>query len=214
MGIRIMLAEDHRVMRDGLRYPLDQQEDVSVVGVADNGRVAVNMACQLVPDLVVMDVAMPDLNGMEATKQITDKCRTTKVLALSMHSDSQFILGMVKAGASGYLLKDCSFEELLKAIQALASGKTYFSPEIAGHVINECMCRIRRVDGSSRELTGREREVLQLLAEGKSTQRIAAALNVHERTVDVHRHKIMKKLDIHNVAELTKYAIREGLTSL
>ncbi|HTZ18801.1 MAG TPA: response regulator transcription factor [Dissulfurispiraceae bacterium] len=214
MEIMVMLAEDHRVMRDGLRHLLDMQENIRVVGVADNGRMAVSLAEKCVPDVIIMDVAMPDLNGVDATRQILERCDKTRILALSMHSDSQFILGIVKAGASGYLLKDCSFEELLQAIRAIAAGRTYFGSEIAGSVINECLRNVRVDVGTCRELTGREREVLQLLAEGKSSNQISRLIGIHERTVDVHRHKIMNKLNIRSVAELTKYAIREGLTSL
>jgi DNA-binding NarL/FixJ family response regulator len=214
MKITLLLAEDHKIMRDGLRQLLDQQKDISVVGVADNGRMAVELARQYTPNVIIMDIVMPELNGAEATKQIVAKRLHTKVLALSMHSDSQHIFNMVKAGVSGYLLKDCSFEELLKAIHAVAAGKTYFSSDIAGHVITQCMRQIRHKDSMPRELTSREREVLQLLAEGKSTQMIASVLNLHERTVDVHRYKIRQKLNLHNIADLTKYAVREGLTSL
>jgi DNA-binding NarL/FixJ family response regulator len=214
MKISVLLAEDHRVMRDGLRQLLDQQKGISVVCVADNGKMAVDLAIQHAPDVVIMDIVMPGLNGVEATKQIAGKCPQTKVLALSMHSDSQHIFSMVRAGVSGYLLKDCSLEELLMAIRTVAAGKTYFSSDIAGHVIIECMRQINHKDRTARGLTAREREVLQHLAEGKSTQEIASALDIHERTVDVHRYKIRQKLNIHNIAELTKYAVREGLTSL
>ncbi len=214
MKIRLLLTEDHRVMRDGLKTLLDQQEGIEVVGTADNGRMAVKMALDLKPSVVVMDVAMPQLNGIEATRQIVGKCRDTKVLILSMHSDRHFVMGAVNAGASGYLLKDCSFDELLKAIRTVADGKSFFSPDVAGNIISECMSGTGYEACAVRKLTAREREVLQLLAEGKSTVQMAAILDLHERTIDVHRHKIMKKLDIHNVAGLTKYAVREGLTAL
>jgi DNA-binding NarL/FixJ family response regulator len=214
MKITLLLAEDHKIMRDGLRQLLDQQKDISVVGVADNGRMAVEMAMQHHPTVVIMDIVMPELNGAEATRQIAGKCPHTKILALSMHSDSQHIFSMVKAGVSGYLLKDCSLEDLIKGIRAVAAGKTYFSSDIAGHVITQCMRQIRHKDSTPKELTAREREVLQLLAEGKSTQKIASVLDLHERTIDVHRYKIRQKLNLHSVAELTKYAVREGFTSL
>jgi two-component system response regulator NreC len=214
MKIRVLLAEDHRVMRDGLKTLLEQQENISVIGIADNGRMAVKMALDLNPLVVVMDIAMPELNGIEAARQIVEKCRDTKVLILSMHSDRHFVMGAVNAGASGYLLKDCSFDELLKAIYAVADGKTFFSSEVAGNIISECMSGTGYEACAVRKLTAREREVLQMLAEGKSTVQMASILALHERTIDVHRHKIMKKLDIHNVAGLTKYAVREGLTSL
>ena len=214
MKIRLLLTEDHRVMRDGLKTLLDQQDCIEVVGTADDGRTSVKMASELGPRVVLMDIAMPELNGIEATRQITDKCPDTKVLILTMHSDSHFVMGAINAGASGYLLKDCFFEELLKAIRTVAAGKTFFSPDVAGNIISECMCGAGYEEKSTRKLTAREREVLQLLSEGKSSLQIAEILDLHERTIDVHRHKIMKKLDIHNVAGLTKYAVREGLTSL
>ncbi|HMK60238.1 MAG TPA: response regulator transcription factor [Dissulfurispiraceae bacterium] len=214
MKVKVLLAEDHRVMRDGLKSLLEQQTDITIAGVADNGRIAVQMAQELMPNVVVMDIAMPELNGIEATRQIMAKCRDAKVLILSMHADSHFISGAVEAGASGYLMKDCSFDELLSAIRSLAQGKNYFSSEVAGNIISEYIGGNINDPVERGRLSSREREVLQLLAEGKSSAQIAVVLGVHERTVDVHRHKIMKKLDRHNVAELTKYAVREGLTSL
>ncbi|HMK56679.1 MAG TPA: response regulator transcription factor [Dissulfurispiraceae bacterium] len=214
MKIRVLLTEDHHVMRDGLKSLLEQQTDIAVVGAADNGRMAVKLARELSPDVVIMDIAMPELNGIEATRQITTKSRDTKVLILSMHADSHFVSGAVEAGASGYLMKDCSFDELLSAIRSVAQGKAYFSSDIAGNIISEYIGGNVNDPAERGRLSSREREVLQLLAEGKSSAQIAVILGLHERTVDVHRHKIMKKLDRHNVAELTKYAVREGLTSL
>jgi DNA-binding NarL/FixJ family response regulator len=188
---------------------------MEVVGEAENGREAVRLARELSPDLVIMDVTMPDLNGIDATRIITSGSNNTKVIALSMYSDKQFVQGMIQAGASGYLLKDCAFEELVSAIQAVIQGDTYLSPGIAGIVVQDYLTKLT-TDRSSADtvLTNREREVLQLIAEGNSTKEIAARLTVSVKTVETHRRQIMEKLGIFSIAELTKYAIREGLTSL
>ena len=215
MGIRIILAEDHRITREGLVNLLQERSDMEVVGEAENGREAVKLANELSPDLVIMDVTMPDLNGIDATRIITSGSNNTKVIALSMYSDKQFVQGMIQAGASGYLLKDCAFEELVSAIQAVIQGDTYLSPGIAGIVVQDYLTKLT-TDRSSADtvLTNREREVLQLIAEGNSTKEIAARLSVSVKTVETHRRQIMEKLGIFSIAELTKYAIREGLTSL
>lgn len=215
MGVRIILAEDHRITREGLVNLLQERSDMQVVGEAENGREAVRLATELSPDLVIMDVTMPDLNGIDATRIITSGSNNTKVIALSMYSDKQFVQGMIQAGASGYLLKDCAFEELVSAIQAVIQGDTYLSPGIAGIVVQDYLNKLT-TDRSSADtvLTSREREVLQLIAEGNSTKEIAARLTVSVKTVETHRRQIMEKLGIFSIAELTKYAIREGLTSL
>ena len=215
MGIRIILAEDHRITREGLVNLLQERSDMEVVGEAENGREAVKLASELSPDLVIMDVTMPDLNGIDATRIITSGSNNTKVIALSMYSDKQFVQGMIQAGASGYLLKDCAFEELVSAIRAVIQGDTYLSPGIAGIVVQDYLTKLT-TDRSSADtvLTAREREVLQLIAEGNSTKEIAARLTVSVKTVETHRRQIMEKLGIFSIAELTKYAIREGLTSL
>jgi DNA-binding NarL/FixJ family response regulator len=215
MGVRIILAEDHRITREGLVNLLEERSDMQVVGEAENGREAVRLARELSPDLVIMDVTMPDLNGIDATRIITSGSNNTKVIALSMYSDKQFVQGMIQAGASGYLLKDCAFEELVSAIQAVIQGDTYLSPGIAGIVVQDYLNKLT-TDRSSADtvLTNREREVLQLIAEGNSTKEIAASLTVSVKTVETHRRQIMEKLGIFSIAELTKYAIREGLTSL
>jgi len=215
MSVRIILAEDHRITREGLVNLLKERPDMEVVGEAENGREAVKLASELSPDLVIMDVTMPDLNGIDATRIITSGSNNTKVIALSMYSDKQFVQGMIQAGASGYLLKDCAFEELVSAIQAVIQGDTYLSPGIAGIVVQDYLNKLT-TDRSSADtvLTNREREVLQLIAEGKSTKEIAARLSVSVKTVETHRRQIMEKLGIFSIAELTKYAIREGLTSL
>ena len=215
MSIRILLADDHKITRQGLRALLDKQEDMEVVAEAEEGRTAVRLVRELLPDVVIMDVSMPDLNGMEAARQIVGKFPDVKIIALSMHSDSLFVTEMLRSGASGYLLKDCAFEELARAIQAVVAGKAYLSPSISGIVVNDYVHRLSKADFSSSELlTDREREVLQLIAEGKSTKQIALKLHVSVKTIETHRRQIMNKLDIHTVAELTKYAIRKGLTSL
>jgi len=215
MSIKILLADDHKITREGLRLLLEKQPDMDVVAEAEEGRAAVRWARELLPHVVIMDVTMPDLNGMEATRQIVGECPGVKVIALSMHSDNLFVTEMLKSGASGYLLKDCAFEELARAIRAVVGGKTYLSPAISGVVIDDYLHRLSKSDFSDSEvLTDREREVLQLLAEGKSTKQIALKLHISVKTVETHRRQIMNKLDIHTVAELTKYAIRKGLTSL
>lgn len=215
MIIRILLADDHKITREGLRSLLEKQQDMDVVAEAENGRTAVRLAHELLPNVVIMDVTMPDLNGVEATRQIVGRVPNVKIIALSMHSDSLFVTEMLRSGASGYLLKDCAFDELALAIRAVASGKTYLSPSISGVVVEDYLRRLTKTGFSSSEvLTDREREVLQLMAEGKSTKQIALKLNISVKTVETHRRQIMNKLDIHTVAELTKYAIRKGLTSL
>jgi len=215
MSIRILLADDHKITREGLRSLLDKQQDMEVVGEAEDGRTAVTLVRELVPSVVIMDVSMPDLNGIEAARQIVDQFPDVKIIALSMHSDTLFVTEMLKSGTSGYLLKDCAFEELALAIRAVVAGKTYLSPSVSGIVVDDYLHRLSRADFSDSEvLTDREREVLQLLAEGKSTKQIALKLHISVKTVETHRRQIMNKLDIHTVAELTKYAIRKGLTSL
>jgi len=215
MTIRILLADDHKITREGLHSLIENQPDMQVVAEAEQGRTAVELARKLAPDLVIMDVSMPDLNGIEATLQISQQSPNVKVIALSMHSDSLFVTEMLKSGARGYLLKDCAFEELANAISAVMNGNTYLSPSISGIVIDDYLHRLSKA-GSLRAdaLTAREREVLQLLAEGKSTKQIALKLHISAKTVETHRRQIMEKLDIHSVAELTKYAIRKGFTSL
>lgn len=215
MSIRILLADDHKITREGLRSLLEKEPDMEVVAEAEDGRTTVSLVRELQPDVVIMDVSMPDLNGMEAARQIGSEFGNVKIIALSMHSDSLFVTEMLKSGASGYLLKDCAFEELARAIRVVVADQTYLSPSISGVVVNGYLHRVSRVDISGPQaLTDREREVLQLVAEGKSTKEIALALHISVKTVETHRRQIMDKLDIHTVAELTKYAIRKGLTSL
>jgi DNA-binding NarL/FixJ family response regulator len=213
--IKVLLADDHKIVRDGLRTLLEKNSDIVVAGEAEDGREALQMAQKLLPDVVVMDIAMPDLNGIEATRQILADRSAVRIVALSMHSDKRFVSEMLKAGASGYLLKDCAFEELITAIRTVMKGKIYLSPEIAGVVIGDYIKKDAKADSSVFSLlSDREREVLQLMAEGKTTKEVASYLHVSVKTVETHRTNIMTKLDIHSIAELTKYAIREGLTSL
>jgi len=216
MSIRVLIADDHKIMLAGLRSLLEKQTDFDVVGEADNGRKAVLMAQGKKPDVVVMDVSMPDMNGIEATTQITESLPETKVIALSMHSDKRFVMGMLRAGASGYLLKDCASEELANAIHQVVRGKKYLSPEITGVVIDDFLLGGALEKGATvaSQLSPREREVLQLITEGWSTKQTASHLYVSVKTIETHRRQIMKKLDLHTIADLTKYAIREGLTSI
>ncbi|MFC2173242.1 response regulator [Acidobacteriota bacterium] len=216
MSVKILLADDHKIIRDGLRALVQKQPNMEVVAEAENGRKAVQLSRDLVPDVVIMDIGMPDLNGMEATRQILSQEPGIKVIALSMHSDKRFVAGMLTAGAAGYLLKDCAFEELTQAIRTVVANKSYLSPGVTGVIVNDYVQHLEDSDefAPAPVLTAREREVLQLLAEGSSTKQIAYNLNVSAKTIETHRRQIMEKLDLRSVAELTKYAIREGLTSL
>ena len=214
MSLRIILADDHKIVRDGLRALLQNQSGMEVVAEADNGRATVRLARDLLPDVVIMDIGMPDLNGIDATRQITTELPKVKVIALSMHSDRRFVVQMFKAGASGYLLKDCAFEELARAVCAVQKSQTYLSPAVAGPVMADYIHQQSSGESGFSVLSPREREVLQLLAEGKSTKMVAALLCVSVKTVETHRQQIMSKLNIQSIAELIKYAIREGLTTL
>ncbi|MGI9335666.1 MAG: response regulator [Gammaproteobacteria bacterium] len=215
MSTKVIIADDHKILREGLRAVLDGAGDIEVVGEADNGRETVRLVKRLNPDVVVMDVAMPDLNGIEAARQIRGGGATTRVLALSMHSDGRYVKGMLQAGASGYMPKECAAEELTQAIRTVVSNRVYVSPGIAGVIVSDY---VQHLDGEaapdSPALSAREREVLQLLAEGWSTAKIADRIHISSKTVHTHRQRIMDKLNLCSVAALTKYAIREGITSL
>lgn len=214
MSIRVILADDHRVVRQGLRSLLENKmPDVKVIAEAGDGRDVVGLVEKLSPDVVVMDISMPNLNGIEATRRIVAKVPGTKVVALSMHSDRRFVLGMLTAGASGYILKDCAFEEIARAVHAVAAHQTYLSSKITDVVVKHIM-RKEALSAVDHILTVREREVLQLIAEGKSMKEIALGLKRSVKTVETYRQQIMHKLGIFSVAELTKHAIREGLTTL
>ena len=212
MSVTVLLVDDHRLMREGLRGLLERQDGISVVGEAGDGRTAVKMARELRPDVVIMDVVMQDLNGIEATRQIVSET-AAKVVALSMHSSKRTVVEMLRAGASAYVLKLSAFDEVARAVRAAAAGERYLSPTVANVLVDELVSP----DGASSAftaLTPREREVLQLLAEGKNTKEIAATLCISARTVDVHRKRVMDKLGMGSVAELTRYAMREGLVPL
>ncbi len=215
MSIRILLADDHRMMREGLRSLIEKESDIKVVAEAAGGRTAVQLATEVSPDVVIMDVAMPDLNGIEATKQILSGAPNIKVLALSMHSDDHFVAGMLKARASGYLPKECAAQELIEAIRAVMAGGTYLSPKVTSIVVHGYRRILSRDQVTSpKELTAREREILKLVAEGETSKRIAARLEVSVKTVEAYRQKIMDKLNIRTIAGVTKYAIQKGITSL
>lgn len=215
MSITILIADDHKIVREGLRQLVEKQSDFKVVGEADNGIAAVKKAKELSPDVIIMDIGMPDLNGIEATRQIKAEFPNIKIIALTMHTDPQFAAEMLRAGASSYLLKDSSRDELTHAIQASLANKTYLSTAIAEELITRSLTHIPRESFSAFSiLTQREREVLQLIAEGKSVKEIADLLYLSIKTIETHRQRIMDKLNLHSVAKLTKYAIREGLTSI
>ena len=213
--VRILLADDHKIVRDGLRSLLQNETDLQVVADASNGREALKLAKKLLPDVVIMDVSMSDLNGFESTRQIIAEVPSAKVLTLSMHSDKRFVRRMLEAGASGYLLKDTAFEELSVAIRAVAANQVYLGPGIPGVIVKDYLQQLSATKPDKGSLlTSREREVLQLLAEGKATREIADLLCVSTKTVETHRKHLMDKLNLHSLAELTKHAIREGLTSV
>jgi len=214
MTIKVLIADDHQIVREGLRSLLEQEPGIKLVGEAENGRQTLRLARELTPDVIIMDVAMPDLNGIEATRQIVAEFPTIKVIALSMHDDRRFVLNMIKAGAQGYLLKDNTFKDLAKAIRVVVTNKTYLSNEIADIVVKDYLATSTSEESSAFSLLSpREREVLQLIAEGKTTNQVAEHLHVSIKTVETHRAQLMAKLKVKGVAELTKYAIREGLTT-
>ncbi len=215
MSLKILLADDHKIIREGLRNLIEKQAGFEVIAEAEDGLTAVNKAKKLSPDVVIMDIGMPGLNGIEATRQILADSPQAKIIALSMHSERRFVSEMLKAGAHAYLLKDSAFEELVQAIRASRANKIYLSPSIAEGMIKDYITHIPRESFSPFSLlTKREREILQLIAEGKSTKEIASLLFISIKTIETHRQNIMEKLDLRSVAELTKYAIREGLTTL
>jgi len=215
MKTRILLADDHEVFREGLRSMIEKHGDLEVVGDAETGRVAVRMATQLKPDIIIMDIAMPDLNGIEATSQIRATIPETRVIALSMHSDKRFVTGMLRAGAVGYLLKASAFDEVIQATRTVMNNKHYVSGDIADTVVSDYVRQLTEAAPEQHAaLSPREREVLQLLAEGHSTRKIAEALHISANTIETHRAHIMAKLGIKTIADLVKFAIREGITSL
>lgn len=215
MKKRILLADDHEIVREGLRALIEKRTDMEVAGEANSGREAVRLVRKLTPDLIIMDISMPDLNGIDATRQVLAESPKVRVVALSMHSDKRFVLGMLKSGARGYLLKESAFKELIAAIEAVLADQIYLSPKIAGTVINDFVQSISARDISdSYLLTDGERAVLQLIAEGQTTRDIAAQLHKSVKTVEARRRKMMDKLKLNNLAELIKFAVREGITSI
>jgi two-component system, NarL family, response regulator NreC len=206
--IRVFLADDHAVVRQGFRLILDAEPDMEIVGEAGNGREAVQMAETLNPDVVVMDVAMPELNGIEATRRLLQSAPRTRVLALSMHKDSVYVREILRAGARGYLLKDSIDRDLVAAVRAVAAGEGYLSPGVSEAVLSDYR---RHVTDPIDLLTSREREVLQMIAEGKTNKEIATILNLSIYTVEAHRGRIMEKLNLHSINELVRFAVRNGL---
>ncbi len=215
MGVKIIIADDHKILRDGLRALLENQPGMEVVAEVENGRMTVKAARELSPDIVIMDIGMPDMNGIDATRQIIAEVPGVRVIALSVHSDRRFVVEMFKAGARAYLPKDCAFEELAHAVRVVLADQVYLSPEIAGTVIEDYVNQVSpRGDTVFSVLTARERQVLQMVAEGNSTRNIASLLHLSIKTVETHRQQIMSKLGLGSVADLIKYAIREKLTTL
>jgi len=210
--ISVIIADDHELLRRGIRSLIGKRTDMKVVAEAENGRTTLKLVQKLSPDVVVMDINMPDLNGIEATRQVLDNSPGVKILALSMHSDKVFIREMLKAGASGYMLKDSAFSELVNAIHVVVSNKVYLDPNIVKIVTEDYVCNLPNNDSSIRSvLTSRELEVVQLLAEGKSMKQVARIINVSIKAIESRRRNIKDKLGTDNIADLVKYAIREGL---
>jgi two-component system, NarL family, response regulator NreC len=215
MNIRVLLADDHGVVRKGLRFILERQADMEVVGEAGDGREAIRLAEVSEPDIVIIDIAMPLLNGIDATAQMVKRNPSLGVIILSMHSDEDYLLSALNAGAKGYLLKDSAEVDLIRAIQAVHRGTPFFSPEIARTMLEDYMrfLQQRNLQDSYELLTEREKEVLQLLAEGKSNKEVATILDVSVYTIDTHRTHLMQKLNLHNTAEIVLYAVRKKIIS-
>jgi DNA-binding NarL/FixJ family response regulator len=215
IAVRILIADDHGIVRDGLKSLLVGQPGMEVVGEAENGQQAIQMARQYTPDAIVMDMSMPNLNGIEAARQILQHSPGTGVIILSMHSDKNIVKEALEAGVSAYVLKSYLFDEMLRALETVAAGGRYLSPRITDVVIDDYVGEAAECESAGAiRLTGRERQIVQLLAEGKTVKDVACTLHISPKTADTNRRQIMNKLGISSVAELTKYAIREGLTSL
>jgi DNA-binding NarL/FixJ family response regulator len=215
MSVRIVIADDHGIVREGLHSLIAKQPDMEIIGEATDGRKALELVQELVPDVVIMDITMPNLNGIDATRQIIRDCPGIKVIALSMHSSTMFVSDMIKAGVSGYMLKDCLFDELAEAIRVVYNGGTYLSPEVVSTVVSDYVNRLNStVDMPLENLTLREREVLQMIGEGKNTKQIARQLHLSTKAIEANRRKIMDKLHTNSVADLVRWSILGGLTSL
>jgi DNA-binding NarL/FixJ family response regulator len=210
-----MIVDDHQIVRDGLKAILHHEEGIGVIAEADNGRTALRLVDELKPEIVIMDIAMPDMNGIEATRRISSEHPSVKVLILSMHHDKRMVIEVFNAGARGYLLKECASDELLRAIRTLLQGEMYLSPKISSIVVKDLVKKQQgEILSEIFSLSSREREVLQLLAEGKNMKEIAFTMDVSIKTVEAFRKRLMDKLKVSSIAELTKIAIREGLTTL
>ena len=215
MTIKVLLADDHKIFRQGLRGLIADEIDMAIIGEAEDGRDALAQIAKLKPDIVIMDVGMPGLNGIEATRQIMKEFPKTRVIALSMHVDERFVAEMLRAGAVGYLCKQCDADELVSAIRTAAAGRTYLSPSISGTLVESYVRNVTAAPTSAfSQLTDREREILQLLVEEKTIKEIAGDLHLSIKTVHAHREHLMRKLNVQTMAGLTKYAVREGLTEL
>lgn len=213
--VRILLADDHTIFREGLRLLLSQEKGLEVVAEARDGGEAVRLAKELGPDVVVMDIGMPDLNGIDATRAILEALPCVRVVGLSVHNDRRFVMGMLSAGARGYLLKNCAGEELVLAVRDVMNGKTYVAREVSSVVVDDYVRQVQgRLETSLLALTDREREVLRLLALGQHTKQIAMSLGLSDKTVETHRQHIMEKLGLHSIADLTRFAVREGIVAV
>jgi len=217
MNTKILVADDHQIVREGLRRLIENETDLQVVGEAQTGHLAIDMVGKCLPSVILMDISMPDLNGIEASSKILKEYPNLKIIILSIHSDRRYVHRALKAGVKGYVLKNCFSQELISAIRTVIQGGIYLSPEIQGIVVDDYLSKDAESESrtiATSQLTTREKEILQLLAEGLTTKEIASKINVSTKTVETHRQHIMDKLDIHNIVQLTKYAIREGLTSI
>lgn len=212
--VRVLLTEDHRLVRAGIRSLLEQMPEVEVVAEADNGRDALQFVKKLRPEIVLMDIAMPGMNGLEATRRLTSEFPFVSVLILSMHANAEYVIQALRAGARGYLIKGAAVEELIFAVRAVIRGEMYLSPSISGPVVSDYLHHLGTSELPIDRLTPRQREVLQLVVEGKTTKEIAVTLEVGVKTVETHRAKLMESLDIHDIAGLIRYAIRSGLVAL